>query len=148
MSEIKKGHLHALRLVDFVCEEIEEKDINFVQEYFFPNDNTPILHLAIEHGVFQLVQECLNRFLDLIWYADKHTERLLLHAAIEHRRVEIFNLMVALIGKNTKAHAHLNVEGANNCLHLGAKLASMPQLHSVPGLAFHMQRELQRFDIE
>ncbi|XP_027150141.1 uncharacterized protein LOC113750349 [Coffea eugenioides] len=146
LSEIKKGHLHALRLVDFVCEEIEEKRYNSVQEYFFPNDNTPILHLATEHGVFRLVQECLNRFPDLIWYADQTTKRLLLHEAIEHRRVEIFNLMVTLIGKNTKAYAHLNDEGENNCLHLAAKLAPMPQLHSVPGPAFQMQRELQWFE--
>nr|XP_027091156.1 uncharacterized protein LOC113712071 isoform X2 [Coffea arabica]XP_027100940.1 uncharacterized protein LOC113720199 isoform X2 [Coffea arabica] len=146
LSEIKKGHLHALRLVDFVCEEIEEKRYNSVQEYFFPNDNTPILHLATEHGVFRLVQECLNRFPDLIWYADQTTKRLLLHEAIEHRRVEIFNLMVTLIGKNTKAYAHLNDKGENNCLHLAAKLAPMPQLHSVPGPAFQMQRELQWFE--
>nr|XP_027090920.1 ankyrin repeat-containing protein NPR4-like [Coffea arabica] len=184
----------------------EEKDMDFVQDFFIPENSTAILHLAVEHGVFELVEQCLKVFPDLIWYADKPrkgvpwrhahytssvkgslvwndatqhadtptassnppeytettsghwkwhegqyadtatgTERLLLHVAIEHRRVEIFNYLITYIGKNTKAYADLKIEGNNNSLHLAANLAPTPQLQSVPGPAFQMQRELQWF---
>ncbi|XP_027091114.1 uncharacterized protein [Coffea arabica] len=80
-------------------------------------------------------------------YADiaTRTGRLLLHVAIEHRRVQIFNYMITYIGKNTKAYADLKLEGNNNSLHLAAKLAPTPQLQAVPGPAFQMQREFQWF---
>ncbi|CDP21828.1 unnamed protein product, partial [Coffea canephora] len=184
----------------------KEQEMDFVQDFFIPEDSTAILHLAVEHGVFELVEECLKVFPDLIWYADKPprsvpwrhahykstvegrllwndatqhadtasahstppgtkytdttsghwkwhegqyadipTGRLLLHVAIEHRRVELFNYMITYIGKNTKAYADLKLEGNNNSLHLAAKLAPTPQLQSVPGPAFQMQRELQWF---
>ncbi|XP_027149046.1 ankyrin repeat-containing protein NPR4-like [Coffea eugenioides] len=187
--------------------------MDFVQDFFIPKNSTAILHLAVENGVFELVDECLKAFPDLIWYADKppkveesvqprhahytsevvgrllwkdatqhehaststaklyhhgteyadttsghwewhegqyadtatRTGRLLLHVAIEHRRVEIFNYLIKLIGKNTKAYADLKLEGNNNSLHLAANLAPTPQLQSVPGPAFQMQRELQWF---
>ncbi|XP_027091115.1 uncharacterized protein [Coffea arabica] len=188
----------------------EEKEMDFVTDFFIPKDSTAILHLAVEHGVFELVEKCLKAFPDLIWYADKppksvpsrhahytsevvgrllwndttqhehaststakmyhhgteyanttsghwewhegqcadtatRTGRLLLHVAIEHRRVEIFNYLITLIGKNTKAYADLKLEGNNNSLHLAANLAPTPQLQSVQGPAFQMQRELQWF---
>ncbi|XP_027092053.1 uncharacterized protein [Coffea arabica] len=184
----------------------EEKEMDFVQDFFIPENSTAILHLAVEHGVFELVEKCLKAFPDLIWYADKAprsvpwrhahytstvkgslvwndatqhadtatassnppeytdttsghwkwhegqyadtatgTGRLLLHVAIEHRRVKIFNHLIDYIGKNTKAYADLKLEGNNNSLHLAANLAPTPQLQSVPGPAFQMQRELQWF---
>ncbi|XP_071924987.1 uncharacterized protein [Coffea arabica] len=188
----------------------EEKEMDFVTDFFIPKDSTAILHLAVEHGVFELVEKCLKAFPDLIWYVDKppksvpwrhahytstvqgsllwndatqhehaststvklyhhgteyadttsghwkwhegqyadtpsRTGRLLLHVAIEHRRVEIFNYLTTLIGKNTKAYADLKLEGNNNSLHLAANLAPTPQLQAVPGPAFQMQREFQWF---
>ncbi|XP_071924553.1 uncharacterized protein [Coffea arabica] len=193
MFKTMQRNLDAVRLVKFVCKELQKQEMEFVQNYFIPKDRTAILHLAVEHGVYELVQECLKHFPDLIWYAetatggvssrdgtgvqytytatgrlllhdDQYTDtstghftlddgqyaniptgRLLLHVAIEHRRVEIFNYLINLIGKNTKAYADLQLEGKNNSLHLAAKLAPTPQLQSVPGPAFQMQRELQWF---
>ncbi|XP_027150150.1 ankyrin repeat-containing protein NPR4-like [Coffea eugenioides] len=201
MSDIKQSHVRAVRLVKFVCNELQkkeqekekEKEMDFVQDFFIPENSTAILHLAVENGVFELVEKCLKAFPDLIWYADKPrksvpwndatqhadtptassnppeypgttsrhrkwhegqdadtatatgTGRLLLHVAIEHRRVEIFNYLIAYIGKNTKAYADLKLEGNNNSLHLAAKLAPTLQLQSIPGPAFQMQQEFQWF---
>ncbi|XP_027091113.1 uncharacterized protein [Coffea arabica] len=210
MSEMKQSHLRAVRLVKFVCDELQKKEreeeMDSAQDFFIPENSTAILHLAVEHGVFELVEQCLKVFPDLIWYADKprksvpwrhahytstvkgslvwndatqhadtatassnppgtkytdatsgqwhegqyadiatRTGRLLLHVAIEHRRVQIFNYMITYIGKNTKAYADLKLEGNNNSLHLAAKLAPTPQLQAVPGPAFQMQREFQWF---
>ncbi|CDP00887.1 unnamed protein product [Coffea canephora] len=146
VSKIKERHLQALGIVEFVCEQLKkEEDTNSVQEYFIPDNHTPILHLAIEQGAFKLVEECLNHFPDLIWYADRKTELLLLHAAVEHRQVKIFNHIIDLIGNNTKAFAELQADKGNNILHLAAKLASTSQVASVPGPAFQMQLEFQWF---
>ncbi|XP_071924955.1 uncharacterized protein [Coffea arabica] len=70
---------------------------------------------------------------------------LLLHVAVEHRQVKIFNHIIELIGNNTKAFAELQADKGNNILHLAAKLASTSQVASVPGPAFQMQLEFQWF---
>ena len=148
VSKIKERHLQALGIVEFVCEQLKkEEDTNSVQEYFIPDNHTPILHLAIEQGAFKLVEECLNHFPDLIWYANRKAKLLLLHVAVEHRQVKIFNHIIELIGNNTKAFAELQADKGNNILHLAAKLASTSQVASVPGPAFQMQLEFQWFKV-
>ena len=61
--------------------------------------------------------------------------------------MDIYNLVMLLVGENAGAYAGTKVEGQNNILHLAANLAPTPQLHSVPGPAFQMQRELQWFKV-
>ncbi|XP_027150136.1 uncharacterized protein LOC113750344 [Coffea eugenioides] len=75
----------------------------------------------------------------------RNTKRLLLHVAVKHRQVKIFNHIIELIGNNTKAFAELQADKGNNILHLAAKLASTSQVASVPGPAFQMQLEFQWF---
>ncbi|CAI9095086.1 OLC1v1030945C1 [Oldenlandia corymbosa var. corymbosa] len=142
----QKEHQDALNLVHFICKILQKRSKSEILEYFLPSesDSPEILHLATEHGVYELVQVCLNYFPDLIWYAN-NDKRQLLHVAIEHRRPLIFNHIIELIGENTKAYADVEDEDKNNILHLAANLAPTPQLHSVRGPAFQMQRELQWF---
>ena len=70
MSEMKQSHLRAVRLVKFVCDELQKKEreeeMDSAQDFFIPENSTAILHLAVEHGVFELVEKCLKAFTALV----------------------------------------------------------------------------------
>lgn len=147
MPEKHQRHKNALELVHFICKQLQKLSDSSVMDYFWPPNRPSILHSATEHGVIELVQVCLTYFPDLIWYSSAGDQKLLLHAAIEHGRIKIFNYLMHLIGENSGAYAGARIEGEDNVLHLAARLAATPQLHSVPGPAFQMQRELQWFKV-
>lgn len=147
VSARQQRHLDALKLVRFICTQLDKKSDSAVKEYFFPRMSPPILHLATKHGIFELVEVCLNYFPDLVWeesWEGKH----LLHAAVEHRRERIFDHIMRLVGGSAGIYTKKELAGENNILHLAARLAPWRQLHSVPGPAFQIQRELQWFKVK
>lgn len=143
VSEKQQRHKNALELIHFICKQLQKLSDSSVMDYFLPPNRPAILHSATEHGVIELVQVCLKYFPDLIWYSSPGDQKLLLHVAIKHQRIKIFNYLIHLIGENAGPYAGAIIEGEDNILHLAARLPPTPQLHSVPGPAFQMQRELQ-----
>ncbi|CAI9117127.1 OLC1v1018472C3 [Oldenlandia corymbosa var. corymbosa] len=146
VMEEEKKHKDAMKLVEFICERLKTKSDAQIMDYFIPQNFPAVLNVATRSGIVELVETCLKNFPDLIWYSsDYDKKKLLIHVAVKHRQEKIFNCITTLTGQNAGAYANTVDEHYNNILHLAALLAPIPRLHSVPGPAFQMQRELQWF---
>ncbi|CAI9108378.1 OLC1v1007951C1 [Oldenlandia corymbosa var. corymbosa] len=151
VTEEQRKHKDALKLVDFICDQLQKKSDEDILDYFMPSNSTSVLDIGIRNGAFDLVNTCIRNFPELIWYkfrsTDGDSENLfLLHVAVKHRQAEIFNYVLYLIGEDAgRPFSRASDIESNNILHLAANLAPILQLHSVPGPIFQMQRELQWF---
>ncbi|CAM8909173.1 unnamed protein product [Rhodiola kirilowii] len=97
---------------------------------------------AAKHGIHEIIEECLGRYPDLIWYKINGSNLFL--NAIKHRQVKVYNLVyqmtghVVFLATNTIGHG-------DNALHLAGRRVSQHMLNTVTGAALQMQRELQWF---
>uniref|UniRef100_A0A7N0U4C4 PGG domain-containing protein n=1 Tax=Kalanchoe fedtschenkoi TaxID=63787 RepID=A0A7N0U4C4_KALFE len=96
---------------------------------------------AAQHGIHELIEECLGRYPGLIWYRIEGIYLFL--ASIKYRQVKVFNLVYQMTGH--VVFATPNTIGEDNALHLAGRRASPHRLSTVTGAALQMQRELQWF---
>ncbi|KAI3950793.1 hypothetical protein MKW92_018626 [Papaver armeniacum] len=135
----KLAHIQAMELLKCICAKISLMSNNDILQFFW---NSGILSTGAKYGIVELVVECIQTFPDQIWFI--FGGRSIFHIAVEHRREKIFNLLYGMSAQK-KILASWRVESDNNILHLAAKLAPSPQLHTVSGAALQMQRDLQWF---
>lgn len=119
-KEQKQRHKDAGKLVHYVCQRLQSFETTVMMNYFFTPNRRPILHLATMHGAVELVEICSQYFPSLLWNRS-HDGRFLLHVAVEHRQLRIFNHVSHLVGGSIEMYTE-TISGGENILHLAAKL--------------------------
>ncbi|KAL5834431.1 hypothetical protein ACOSQ4_013928 [Xanthoceras sorbifolium] len=88
LHDTKLRHKYALELVTLVCNRAKHMPSCKILEFFLESE---VLNVAARSGIVEIVKECLQHFPDMIWFHKNSTT--VLHVAIEHRQVSIFNLV-------------------------------------------------------
>ncbi|KAM3685170.1 hypothetical protein ACJW31_11G098100 [Castanea mollissima] len=96
---------------------------------------------AVKEGRVEFVTEILKACPDLVWCAEKSTNRSFLSFAVLYRQDEVFRL---LCRSPLKKALFASIDSDNNTiLHFAAMLEPSARRNTVPGAAFLMQREVQ-----
>ncbi|KAK7305200.1 hypothetical protein VNO77_43101 [Canavalia gladiata] len=139
VREAKLRHLSAVRLVEFVCSEVSTmNDSQFWQSFVHPE----IIFNATSSGIVEILKICFQFFPDLVW-THVPNEGNVAQIAIMNRQEKVFSLLFKMPIICKFLILTLD-ESQNTTSHLAARIAS-PQLASVSGAAFQMQKELQWF---
>ncbi|KAL9678120.1 hypothetical protein QQ045_015959 [Rhodiola kirilowii] len=86
------------------------------------------LSTATNHGIHELVEECLGHYPGLIWF-NIEDGLALFTAAIKYRQVKVFNLVYQMTGHDVFSMA--TRAGVDNALHLVGRMASQHTLSMV-----------------
>ncbi|KAF6139452.1 hypothetical protein GIB67_026294 [Kingdonia uniflora] len=133
----KLKHMQTLQPVKCICAELKGLDntmMSLVKEEILE---------AARSGTYEVVRECLQSLPYSIWLTDDDG-RNVLHLAILHRQVKVFNLIYQISSFKNFILVHTD-KSDNNLFHLAGRLAPPPQLNFVSGAVLQMQRELQWF---
>jgi hypothetical protein len=76
--------------------------------------------IAAKRGIREMVEYILEKIPVAIWDQDKDEKNIIL-LAVEHRQVDVYNLMMDVIPTTNEAFMKLDKEG-NSVLHLAAML--------------------------
>ncbi|KAF7815907.1 Ankyrin repeat-containing protein [Senna tora] len=139
VRETKLRHESAVRLVEYVCSQaLTLNDSQFWQSFI----SADILYSSISCGMVEMLRICFQFFPDLVWTKIPN-EGYVLQVAIKSRQEKIFSLLCKMpIGKILVLVVD---DSQNTTSHLAARLTTSPQLASISGAAFQMQKELQWF---
>ncbi|XP_028768989.1 ankyrin repeat-containing protein NPR4-like isoform X2 [Neltuma alba] len=139
VRDTKLRHKSAERLVEHVCSQAFIMN-NFIFWQSFVSAD--ILYNTISSGIVEILRICFKFFPDLIW-TKMPNEGYIMQVAIKNRQEKVFSLLCKMpIGRLLVLVVD---ESQNTTSHLAARLTSSPQLASVSGAAFQMQKELQWF---
>ncbi|RDX83823.1 Ankyrin repeat-containing protein ITN1, partial [Mucuna pruriens] len=139
VREAKLRHTSAVRLVELVCKQVSTtNDSQFWQSFV----SADIIFNATSSGIVEFLRICFQFFPDLVW-TGKPNEGFVAQIAIKNRQEKVFSLLckMPIICKFLMLALD---ESQNTTSHLAARFVS-PQLASISGAAFQMQRELQWF---
>jgi hypothetical protein len=132
----KLRHQSADALLNRVCNKLSEIDHQELKQLGLPE----ALELAAKCGTVEVIWVCFQFIPEMIWDAIA-----ILENAVKHRREKVVNLLNKA-GARNKMLANMTTDN-KNLLRWTAELAPLPQLQSVPGSAFQLQRELQWFKV-
>lgn len=139
VRDTKLRHKSALRLVEYVCSQALIMNSSLFWQSFISAD---ILYNTISSGIVEILRIYFQFFPDLIWTKMPY-EGYIMQVAIKNRQEKVFSLLCKMpIGKLLVLVVD---ESQNTTSHLAARLTSSPQLASISGAAFQMQKELQWF---
>ncbi|KAJ9555670.1 hypothetical protein OSB04_010284 [Centaurea solstitialis] len=139
IHDIKENNIRSNLLVSSICKTVIEK----VDHELVWNVLGSAIVTAVTYGTYELIEECLLTYPDILWY-DVGGFYLLL-AAIKHRQERVYNLVHQMSGYKVFAATLVDAKENENALHLAAKLAPPHRLNVVTGAPLQMQRELQWF---
>ncbi|TKY46976.1 Ankyrin repeat-containing protein [Spatholobus suberectus] len=139
VREAKLRHSSAVRLVKFVCTQVSTTNDTQLWQSFVSGD---IVFNATSSGIVEFLRICFQIFPDLVW-TRMPNEGFVAQIAIKNRQEKVFSLLckMPIICKFLVLALD---ESQNTTSHLAARFAS-PQLASVSGAVFQMQKELQWF---
>ncbi|KAG4923826.1 hypothetical protein GYH30_049418 [Glycine max] len=139
VRETKLRHISSVRLVEFVCRQVSTtNDSEFWQSHM----SADIIFNATSSGIVEILRICFQFFPDLVWTHMPH-EGFVAQIAIKNRQEKVFSLICEMPVVCKFLILALD-ESQNTTSHLAARFAS-PQLASISGAAFQMQKELQWF---
>ncbi|XP_028100743.1 ankyrin repeat-containing protein ITN1-like [Camellia sinensis] len=138
IAEKKRLHDQALKLVEFLCDEIANSNHSTAKKIF-----QLALFQATSHGIVEIVEHILRSYPNAI-YLKNDNEQSIFHLAIECRHEKVFNL-IHQVGEFKTIFLTQPDKLKNNALHLAGKLAPQQQLCLKAGPVLQMQRELQWF---
>ncbi|KAM3729276.1 hypothetical protein ACB098_M004200 [Castanea mollissima] len=96
---------------------------------------------AVKQGRVEFATEILKTCPDLVRCVEKSTGRSLFHLAVLHRQHEVFRFLCRSPAKN--GLFGMVDSDRNSILHISARFEPSARRNTVPGAAFHMQREVQ-----
>ncbi|KAK7288523.1 hypothetical protein RIF29_01984 [Crotalaria pallida] len=139
VRDAKLRHIFATRLVEYVCSQVSTmNDSQFWQSFV----SADIISNATSSGIVEILTTCFRFFPDLVW-TYMPNEGYIAQVAIKNRQEKVFSL-VCKMPIICKIFILAVDESQNTTSHLAAKYAH-PQLASISGAAFQMQKELQWF---
>ncbi|KAE9598520.1 hypothetical protein Lal_00020996 [Lupinus albus] len=139
IRDAKLRHVFAMRLVEYVCSQVSTmNDSQFWQSFV----SADIISSATSSGIVEMLRICFQFFPDLVW-TYMPNEGYIAQVAIKNRQEKVFSLLCKM-PIICKIFILVVDESQNTTSHLAAKFAS-PQLASISGAAFQMQKELQWF---
>ena len=100
---------------------------------------------AAKKGMVKFVTEIWSECPRLVWSRERSTGRNLFMCAVLHRQYEIFRLLYGYILKDSILAT--TDDNGNNILHMAAMIEPSARRNTVPRAAFHMQREVQWFEV-
>ena len=100
---------------------------------------------AAKKGMVKFVTEIWSACPGLVWSKERSTGRNPFMCAVLHRQHDIFRLLYGY-GLKDSILATTDDNG-NNILHMAAMIEPSARRNTVPGAAFHMQREVQWFKV-
>ncbi|KAK2653729.1 hypothetical protein Ddye_013585 [Dipteronia dyeriana] len=130
VREVKLRHECAVELVNHVCTRLS--GMTFQQIFHFLRNPQPIMSIAVEGGVEEIVWTLLQHFPDLIFY-NSIPQRNILQVAIQFRQKKIINIIKEISPAATMTMCMHLIESENTTLHLVGKLAPAFKLYSVSG---------------
>ncbi|XP_017254554.1 uncharacterized protein LOC108224436 isoform X1 [Daucus carota subsp. sativus] len=133
----KVRHIQAEELVKQMCSAVIDK----VEHGATWNLFGKAIITAVEHGIHELIEECINQYPGIVWY--EINGFYLFSLAVKHRQEKVYNLLYQMSGH--KAYVVADKQNGENSLHYAGKLAPPHRLNTVTGAALQMQRELQWF---
>nr|GEV52357.1 ankyrin repeat-containing domain, PGG domain protein [Tanacetum cinerariifolium] len=142
IHDMKVKHSQSKLLTELICERVTEVD-----------DSNKILKIlgsaaftAVQHGIPEVVKECLVKYPDIISYKrdnpDNLDESYLPLEVIKQRQEKVYNVIWQSFDHKV-FQATLIDEKMENSLHKAGMLAPPHRLNVVNGAALQMQRELQ-----
>lgn len=137
IHDIKVKHIQAEELVKQMCSAV----INKVEHKPAWDVFGKAIITAVEHGIHELIEECIHQYPGIVWYEIKGFY--LFSLAVKHRQEKVYNLLYQMSGH--KAYVVADRQNGENSLHYAGKLAPPHRLNTVTGAALQMQRELQWF---
>lgn len=130
-----------MRLVEYVCSQVSTmNDSQFWQSFV----SADIIFNATSSGIVEMLRICFQFFPDLVW-TYMPNEGYIAQVAIKNRQEKVFSLLCKM-PIICKTFILVVDESQNTTSHLAARFAS-PQLASISGAAFRMQKELQWFKV-
>lgn len=141
LRDAKYRHHCAVELFKQACAKIHETDGSLTQYFRLRRS---IQFQASSLGITEILRIMFQLCPDLMWVSTGDY-KFSLHFAIESRQESTFNLMCEKNARNKMISDRLKTSGT--VMHLAAKLAPFPQLSSVSGAAFQMQREMKWFKV-
>ncbi|CAI8596674.1 unnamed protein product [Vicia faba] len=138
IRDTKLRHVYAVRLVEFVSTQASTMNDNQFWQSFVSAD---IIFSATSSGIVELLTICFRFFPDLVWTRIPN-EGYVAQIAIKNRQEKVFSLLCKMPIICKLLVLALD-ESQNTTSHLAARFA--PQVESISGAAFQMQRELQWF---
>ena len=100
---------------------------------------------ATKKGMIEFVTAIWSACPELVWAEEEFTGRNPFMCAVLYRQYEIFRLLYCFSLKDSILAA-TDDEG-NNILHMAAMTEPSARRNTIPGAAFHMQRDLQWFKV-
>ncbi|KAJ1380394.1 PGG domain [Sesbania bispinosa] len=142
VRDAKLKHESAKSLVYFVC--FQASTMNDSESQFWQSFVSKYIILsATSSGIVEILRICFQFFPELVW-TDIPNEGYVVQIAINNRQEQVFSFLRDEMPTICKYLAVALDEPSNSTSHLAARFAS-PQLASISGAAFQMQRELQWF---
>ena len=139
--ELKLLHQQSKKLLRRMCEVLPGLNIEQLEE----GKVIEAIFKAVKQGRVEFVTEVLKACPDLVWYAEKSTNRDLFMLAVLHRQDKVFRSLIITPAKNVLFNT---VDSdRNTILHMASVLEPSARRNTVPGAAFLMQREVQWYEV-
>ena len=133
--------MFSVKLVEYVCSQVlTMNDPQFWQSFV----SADIVFNATSSGIVEILSICFQFFPDLVW-THMPNEGYVAQIAIKNRQEKAFSL-ICKMPIICKILVLALDESQNTTSHLAARFAS-PQLASISGATFKMQKELQWFKV-